>query len=304
MQSAQSSPMKNPHRRRPTTQAARAPDAELIELTNDAPASAKKPQDQGSSNERRARRWRDHPPQSYLERLERIRQTKMIVIEHSVGGTHECPEISFDVVGSTGNIYEVVIRKEPVCNCPDGLKGSQCKHICYMLFHALKAPSHLQYQLAFLPSELREMFEESPLSRVDATSTEGTDGKRKPLEGDCPICFMEFEPNEQTVWCKAACGNNIHKKCFEQWAAASRENGVRCVYCRTPWEYAGEQIDIKSLRASSDCMHEGYVNVADQFGLSRERDFSVYSPFSTARWSSYSSRRGASERYHDDDGSL
>lgn len=56
----------------------------------------------------------------------------MIVVGHSVGGTDECPEISFDVVGSTGNIYEVVIRKEPVCNCPDGLKGNQCKHICYI----------------------------------------------------------------------------------------------------------------------------------------------------------------------------
>ncbi|KAJ5149410.1 hypothetical protein N7448_000988 [Penicillium atrosanguineum] len=278
MQSAQSSPMKNPHRRRPTTQAARAPDAELLELTNDAPASAKKPQDQGSSNERRARRWRDHPPQSYLERLERI--------QHSVGGTHECPEISFDVVGSTGNIYEVVIRKEPCFSMPSKR----------LLIFSTNSPS--------CPRSSVKCSRNPPLSRVDATSTEGTDGKRKPLEGDCPICFMEFEPNEQTVWCKAACGNNIHKKCFEQWAAASRENGVRCVYCRTPWEYAGEQIDIKSLRASSDCMHEGYVNVADQFGLSRERDFSVYSPFSTARWSSYSSRRGASERYHDDDGSL
>ncbi|KAJ6108009.1 hypothetical protein N7523_009332 [Penicillium sp. IBT 18751x] len=195
----------------------------------------------------------------------------MIVVQHSVGGTRECPEISFDVVGSTGNIYGVVIRKEPVCDCPDGLKGNQCKHICYVLFHALKAPSDLQYQLAFLPSELREMLEGSPLSQVDATSTEDTDGKRKPLEGDCPICFMEFEADEQTVWCKAACGNNMHKTCFEQWATASRDTGVRCVYCRTPWEYVGKEIDIQTLRASIDCMHEGYVNVAEQFGLSRER---------------------------------
>lgn len=60
----------------------------------------------------------------------------MIVVHHSVGGTRECPEITFDVIGSTGNIYEVVIRKEPVCNCPDGLKGNQCKHICYSEFPA------------------------------------------------------------------------------------------------------------------------------------------------------------------------
>lgn len=69
-----------------------------------------------------------------------------------------------------------------------------------------------------------------PLSRVEATSTEGNQGKRKPVEGDCPICFMEFGRNEEIVWCKAACGNNIHKKCFDQWAATTRQSGVRCVY--------------------------------------------------------------------------
>jgi hypothetical protein len=105
----------------------------------------------------------------------------MFVIDHTVGGTEECPEISFHIVGSTGNIYKVVIRKEPTCDCPDGAKGNQCKHICYgesltnlrahfymairlllsimfllivhqVLLHALNAAAHLRYQLAFLSS--------------------------------------------------------------------------------------------------------------------------------------------------------
>ncbi|KAJ6108008.1 hypothetical protein N7523_009331 [Penicillium sp. IBT 18751x] len=79
--SAQSSPMKEQRRRKPTTQRALAPDAMAVNPTNDAPGNAKRPQAQsyqidGISNERRARRWRNHPPQSYLERLERIRRTK------------------------------------------------------------------------------------------------------------------------------------------------------------------------------------------------------------------------------------
>lgn len=42
---------------------------------------------------------------------------------------------------------------------------------------------------------------------------------------------MEFEPDkEDIVWCKAACGNNIHKVCFDKWAATQRAQGVRCVY--------------------------------------------------------------------------
>lgn len=108
----------------------------------------------------------------------------MFVVGHTVSGTDEAPEITFDIVGSTGNLYKTVIGKVPTCDCPDAAKGNQCKHICYgksgssanpsfgtiqlyplhyfyilfllmayqVLFNALKAPSHLQYQLAFLSS--------------------------------------------------------------------------------------------------------------------------------------------------------
>lgn len=91
--------------------------------------------------------------------------------------------MEFDIVGTTGNIYKTTIGKVPFCNCPDGRKGNQCKHICYgtsapithpqslsippiapifmtipnkmageVLVNVLKAPAHLQYQLALLSS--------------------------------------------------------------------------------------------------------------------------------------------------------
>lgn len=80
--------------------------------------------------------------------------------------------------------------------------------------------------------ELREIFQRVPISPKDNASTDDTSGKRKPVEGDCPICFMEFDPKtEDIVWCKTACGNNVHKTCFQRWAATQRTNGgVRCVY--------------------------------------------------------------------------
>ncbi|RAL67306.1 hypothetical protein DID88_008069 [Monilinia fructigena] len=37
-------------------------------------------------------------------------------------------------------------------------------------------------------------------------------------------------------WCKAACGQNFHRECFEQWKASKRGGVVTCVYCRTPWQ--------------------------------------------------------------------
>lgn len=76
------------------------------------------------------------------------------------------------------------------------------------------------------------MFENAPLETEEAHADKDNDasGKRKPIEGDCPICFMEFEPNnEKIIWCKAGCGNNIHKTCFDQWVATTRNQGVRCV---------------------------------------------------------------------------
>ncbi|KAL4767671.1 hypothetical protein BDW60DRAFT_226414 [Aspergillus nidulans var. acristatus] len=234
------------------------------------------------TRERRLRRFRHSPPVSYQQRLERAVTQRMFVIGQTVSGTDEVPELNFDIVGSTGNIYKTTVGKVPTCNCPDARKGNQCKHICYVLVKVLKAPSHLQYQLAFLSSELREIYENSPLRNVkDKAKDHDTDGKRKPVEGDCPICFMEFEPDkEDIVWCRAACGNNIHKACFQKWAASSNNQGVRCVYCRSPWQ--NQDIDgkvdvtLEQLVAQGRVGEDGYINVASQMGLSGERDSSTY----------------------------
>jgi hypothetical protein len=56
----------------------------------------------------------------------------MYMIRHKVGGTQDIPQISFEVVGSTGNIYKTVIGKVPTCDCPDvRFRKTQCKHICF-----------------------------------------------------------------------------------------------------------------------------------------------------------------------------
>jgi hypothetical protein len=93
---------------------------------------------------------------------------------------------------------------------------------------------------------------------------------------------MEFNTGDEVIWCKGACGNNIHRECFEQWAK-SKPGEVRCVYCRTPWK--GDEGSIKRITKSgaSTVNHEGYVNVGSELGLSSERDLSSYHPFWVAR---------------------
>lgn len=253
----------------------------------------------GEGEEKRQRRYRAKPPASFLVKLERAQTQRMIVLERrrqrntsSEDGTTPAEEI--DIVGSTGNIYTVTVSHVPTCTCPDSQKGNECKHKVYALHTVLKAPEHLVYQLALLSSELQEIFAHAPPipstipsddereegSKKSSNSNNNNDN-RKPTDGECPICYMDLdEPHNDLVWCKAQCGHNLHKSCFDQWAKSSssssnRDGGVRCVYCRTPWEFEVPS-DADAIRKSGERTDDGYVNVAAQFGISRARDYSGY----------------------------
>lgn len=186
------------------------------------------------------------------------------------------------MAGTTGNIYHITVDKVPSCSCPHARKGNQCKHVVYVLSRVLRVPVHLEYQLAFITSELNEIFAKAPpLPSATAEESE-KDGNRKPLEGECPICCVDFEPEnekEQVVYCKAACGNNVHKECFDQWAATKRGGPVPCPYCRTPWENSNDAGDVKKVATNGRVNAEGYVNVAGQLGLSGRRDYSSYNEY-------------------------
>lgn len=59
--------------------------------------------------------------------------------------------------------------------------------------------------------------------------------RRKKISGECPICYEEFEPkNEEIVWCKATCGNNLHKACFEAWRQRHSPEELCCVFWYVP----------------------------------------------------------------------
>jgi len=175
----------------------------------------------------------------------------MIVLDRERTGTHEHPEEIIHIAGSTGNVYVVTIGQIPTCNCPHALKGNQCKHIVYVgscviqfstrlttpqiLTRTLKAPDKLRYQLAFLSCELHTIFAGSPPLPCEVAKNESCDsgGKRKPIEDDCPICCDAFDVHaaDEIVWCRAACGNNVHRTCFEQWATQKKSSGAGEVTC-------------------------------------------------------------------------
>lgn len=229
--------------------------------------------------EKRLRRFRARPPQSYLEVKARALSQRLTVLSRERCGTAEIPEEKILMAGSTGNVYTQHIGQVPRCDCPHANKGNQCKHIIYVMLRVLKAPEHVGYQLALTSSELRDLFKNAAsIPNADASAggqTAAEDGNRKPVEGECPICYTEFEPDEEIVYCKAACGNNVHKDCMQSWMAAKAGNAT-CPYCRAEWEGdeigVGGNIDLKGAMRNE----EGYVNVAPQLGLSGARDYSTY----------------------------
>lgn len=60
-----------------------------------------------SSPEKRPRQTRLKPPLSYLEKLERAQNQRMVVVERVRKDTEACPVEEISIVGTTGNLYKV-----------------------------------------------------------------------------------------------------------------------------------------------------------------------------------------------------
>ncbi|KAI1359380.1 hypothetical protein F5Y08DRAFT_80485 [Xylaria arbuscula] len=243
----------------------------------------KKKEERKADEEKRLRRFREKAPASFEAIYERATSQRFYVLSRVRGGDPDCPEEDVEMTGSTGNIYHVHIAKLPSCDCPHALKGNQCKHIIYVMSRVLRARHDLVYQLALLSSELRGIFMHAPDIEISEDSSSSSnnqphDPSRKAIEGDCPICFTPFEgPEDTTVYCRATCGQNIHKECFKMWAATKRRDvrdAVTCPMCRSPWQ--GDEDMVKKIKNTGIAGPDGYVNVADQLGISRVQDSSTY----------------------------
>ncbi|KAM0706439.1 hypothetical protein Q7P35_005766 [Cladosporium inversicolor] len=264
------------------------------EDTGEKPKKKKKAKQDG---EKRLRRWRAHAPSAYQEIRNRALTQRMFALDRQRSNDNlEHPSETISLAGTTGNVYTIRIDKVPTCDCPYAKKGNQCKHVVYVLSRVLRAPPNLEYQLAFISSELRDIFANAPPLPSETACNDAQDCNRKPVEGECPICCNDFEPgsSETIVYCKTACGNNIHKDCFAQWAATKRGQTITCPFCRSPWQ--DDEANLPEIAKGASRNAEGYVNVASQLGLSGRRDYSTYNSF----WVRGQARRGRLAR--DEDG--
>ena len=267
--------------------------------------SVKKP-----PQEKRLKRFRSNCPNAVKQRIARARTQRLFLVKRGeIQGDLRC---EFVILGSTGNVYTVVIQKLPSCSCPDHAKGNLCKHILFVLLKvmSLDPNSPLIYQAAWLESELILMFSQmrNRLRHVSGASSsvmaneavratfaklekgevidDNDDedvhhAKRKAVEeDDCPICYDAMTKSDATTFCRARCGANFHQVCIQGWLRQQGRNAT-CPMCREPWE------EKTCGKVSSP---EGYTNLGRLQGQQADRDTSTYSTWSSP-YSRYRRRR-------------
>ena len=265
--------------------------------------------------EKRAKRYRSTCPRYIRERIGRARSQRLYLIQRGQPNA-ENNRCDFVVLGSTGNVYKVVIGQVPSCDCPDHAKGNLCKHILFVLLKVMNidAESPLIYQAAYLQSELEGMFAVMQARRVGGLvvantkvrakyasmqkKEEGTvDSKgekdytgppRQSLEGDndCPICFDVMTPGAGLTFCRAACGANFHADCIKRWIT-QQTGQPTCPNCRQFWvDSDGRQVHKNPGRGGNNAERQ-YTNLGRLQGQSTTRDTSTYRRSRYPRYQNY-----------------
>lgn len=243
-------------------------DGGSTEKTNDVGPKRRRTKTTGSASttSERGSRYRPHPSKAVLDRYQRSLRHRLFLIERHTETEESIA--TFAVMGANGNVYRCKVCTEPTCDCPDFTKRARgpmhgpCKHLIFVFVRVLKVvrDDPVWWQTRLLPEEVTRILGTSPSAHVagddcmaedavrqmyramhrgdssNACSDDSSDAfARKPVEGDCSICFEnmadanETRPEDVTTFCES-CGSNFHKTCVQNWARA-RER-LTCPLCR------------------------------------------------------------------------
>jgi len=148
-------------------------------------------------------------------------------------------EKEYVIMGSTGNVYKVVICNNPHCNCPDYTQRmNRCKHIYFVLIRIMNAPN--VDQETYSNRELTQMFKNIPeitnFLKVTENVKKTYEMKKnkkiseKDFDDLCPICLDDLLNDEEILTCKFSCGKHVHSNCYEM---CNKGKDTRlCIYCK------------------------------------------------------------------------
>jgi hypothetical protein len=144
---------------------------------------------------------------------------------------------TFEVLGSTGNIYTVALDGVPKCTCPDHCtRNSRCKHILFMLIKIFNVVD--PYQENFTQDEISQYIDsyKANISRLTVTvdpskhkcaGSIGYDVGEQGLDDDCCVCLDPVLNGEDYVHCKQTCGRCVHIGCYNMIKKINKN----CPYC-------------------------------------------------------------------------
>ena len=190
-------------------------------------------------------------------RIERCFTDNLYLVESIPPNLNEEKKRVYLIMGSTGNVYSVVITNKPTCTCPDfRQRKKRCKHIYFVLIRIMKVENPIIKK--FTNDNLDEMFNNIPLitnnlivdkskrdkfyeitnntksnNNNEINSKKDNKVKQRLNDNDiCPICLDNINNGKELDYCKYSCGLTLHKKCFQMWE--KRNKGI-CVFCRADW---------------------------------------------------------------------
>lgn len=203
-------------------------------------------------------------------RISRATKQRLYLIEK----TWTKDKVSFDVMGSTGNVYIISCdeSEEWKCTCPDHLKRNlDCKHIYFVKIRVLKDldswedlqranPENLKIDPSVLIQDiLKQTYEKRKRSSEDAS--EETKEKKDPvidikknwLDEECMVCCdpMTKEDEKELFTC-STCKQSIHGFCWQMW---SKQKDT-CVYCRSTCPVKGS-----AKKRKDNPNDETYINL-------------------------------------------
>ena len=205
------------------------------------------------------------PGADVIARINRACSERLYLVEADDNGIEGVLSRTYTVLGSTGNVYDVIIQEMPSCTCPDFQRCYVCKHILFVLIKVLQEPRHspLIYQKFYLESELLDLFSRSNRSlyaRVkasddivaayDAIRNNATDDTAN-IDSDCPICFETMLNCQEELDKCHVCKKFIHNDCLKRWLNHSNT----CCYCRSAWiknTIGGSYVNLGRLQSHAD----------------------------------------------------
>lgn len=241
------------------------------------------------SKERRLAPWRSSASSGTLDRIKRATEQRLYLVAQEAIKSSSGPARKFTVLGSTGNVYVVIVDSIVSCNCPDGSRGNVCKHHLFVFLRVLGVAesSPLLYQRALLSTERAEVLSGAgrPGSKSYASASvraaykkatsmspksSSSSSHRGSNDDTCTICYESLGKEKLEV-CKS-CNNAVHQECFRKWAQAQRGD-ITCPLCRAKWQKP------KNDKMLSRVSAEGYLNFGREARMSTQRDTSSYSSF-------------------------